>query len=32
MERLILPFAIAIIGLLLFLTVQDLGRLFGSFF
>jgi regulator of sigma E protease len=30
MERLILPFAIAIIGLLLFLTVQDLGRLFGS--
>jgi regulator of sigma E protease len=31
MERLILPFAIAIIGLLLFLTVQDLSRLFGFF-
>lgn len=29
MERLILPFALLIIGLLIFLTFQDLSRLFG---
>lgn len=32
LEKLIIPFAVVLIGFFIFLTYQDLGRLFGGFF
>ena len=32
LEKLIIPFAVILIGFFIFLTYQDIGRIFGGFF